>query len=323
MGNLQRGSRLTPFRIVLIYALVGSLWILFSDVLVSQIFSDSHMFAFISILKGWLYVAITSLLLYWLILRYEAGRKKAAESEIEKEAAEAASKAKSEFLAHMSHELRTPLNSILGFSELLRDNPANIIDAAAQNKYAGIIYESGHHILSLINDVLDLAKIEAGKMELYYERFAARELIEGSLALFLESAATRGITINTDMDKAPDMIEGDKIRIKQVLFNLLSNAMKFTPDGGSIDVCARTTDSGFIEFSVTDTGIGISVSGQEKLFQPFRQLDSPDAAKVAGTGLGLSICKNIVELHGGRIWIESEVGKGSRFSFTIPAPKGN
>ena len=246
-------------------------------------------------------------------------RKKAVEAEIAKEAAEAASRAKSEFLSHMSHELRTPLNSILGFSELLRDIPPSDNDTV--QRYAGLIYESGNHILSLINDVLDLSKIEAGKLELKIEKFRVHELIIGSIDIFLEAASKRGIKINTNIDKAPDIMEGDKIRIKQVLFNLIGNSMKFTPDGGAIIVSAGETKPGFIKFSVTDTGIGISTEDQKKLFQPFCQLDNSDTKKFAGTGLGLSICRKIVELHGGRIWIESEVGKGSAFIFTIPAAR--
>ena len=319
MRRLERGSRLTPFRIALIYALVGSSWILFSDMLLSEISLDAHTVALISIVKGCLYVAVTSLLLYWLVSRYAAWSKKAIQAEIAKEAAEAASRAKSEFLAHMSHELRTPLTSILGFSDLLRDIAPSDHDTV--QRYAGLIYESGNHILSLINDVLDLSKIEAGKLELKIEKFQVHELITGSLDIFLEEASKRGIKINTDIDKAPDIMEGDKIRIRQVLFNLIGNSMKFTPDGGAITVSAGKTDSGFIKFSVTDTGIGIAGEDQKKLFRPFSQLDTPDTKRFAGTGLGLSICRKIVELHGGRIWLESEVGRGTVFIFKLPAAR--
>ncbi len=319
MRRLHRGSSLTPFRIALIYAFLGSSWILFSDMLLSEISLDVHTVALISMLKGCLYVAVTSLLLYWLVSRYAAWSKKAVQVEIAKEAAEAASSAKSEFLAHMSHELRTPLNSILGFSEFLRDITPS--DNSTVQKYASLIYESGNHILSLINDILDLSKIEAGKLELKIETFQVHELIVGSLDMFLEAASKRGIKMNTDIDKAPDIMEGDKIRIKQVLFNLIGNSMKFTPDGGAILVSAGETKSGFIKFSVTDTGIGISEEDQKKLFQPFRQLDTTDTNNFAGTGLGLSICRKIIELHGGRIWIESEVGRGSTFIFTIPVAR--
>jgi signal transduction histidine kinase len=316
VSELQNSSRLTPFRIVLIYALVGSAWILFSDILVSGISYNTQMFAVISIAKGWLYVAITSLLLYWLIRRYEAGRKKAVEIEIAKETAEAASRAKSDFLAYMSHELRTPLNSILGFSELLRNIPQN--DPELIKRYAGLIYESGDHILSLISDVLDMSKIEAGKLELKIERCEVRELIASCLNLFSETADKRGLKIAVDMDKEAQSVTGDRIRIKQVLFNLVGNALKFSPDGGKISVGVKMTNGGFIEFSVTDTGSGISAEDRRKLFQPFNQLESADYKNIKGTGLGLSISKNIVEMHGGKIWVESEVGEGSTFFFTIP-----
>ncbi len=186
--------------------------------LLSEISLDTHTVTVISIVKGCLYVAVTSLLLCWLVSRYAAWSKKANQAEIAKEAAETASRAKSEFLAHMSHELRTPLTSILGFSDLLRDISPSDNDTV--QRYAGIIYESGNHILSLINDILDLSKIEAGRPELKIEKFHVHELIIGSLAIFLEEASKRGMQINTDIHKAPDIMEGDKIRIRYCLILL-------------------------------------------------------------------------------------------------------
>ncbi|HMK55567.1 MAG TPA: ATP-binding protein [Dissulfurispiraceae bacterium] len=314
MHGQQRGGSLTPFRIALIYALVGSLWILFSDLLVSQISFDTRIFAILSILKGWCYVATTSLLLYWLVSRYAVSSRKAAEAEIARESAEAANKAKSDFIAQISHELRTPLNSIIGFSEFLIESYSNTLEAA-QKEYINNIHESGIHLLNLINDILDHSKIEAGRMELRVDRFPVEEIISGSVDLLSTTASKRGISIEADMHSAPKTLNGDRLRIKQVMLNLLNNAMKFTPEGGSIVISVRTVEAA-AEFSVSDTGIGISAEDQGKLFKPFSQLGSRSSG---GTGLGLSICRSIVEMHGGRIWVESSVGKGSTFTFTIPS----
>lgn len=235
--------------------------------------------------------------------------------------AEAANRAKSEFLANMSHELRTPLNSIIGFSEVMLEGMAGTM-AEQQKEYLTDIYDSGKHLLLLIDDILDLSKVETGKMELELSEFNLKDLIEGSLVMFKEKAMKHNIKVKAEVEKGISTIIADERKIKQVMFNLLSNAMKFTPDGGSVFVRARLlkdTDSlDFIEITVEDTGIGISPDDQKRLFQPFHQLEIALSKKYPGTGLGLAICKRIVELHGGKIWVESEVGKGSRFSFVIP-----
>lgn len=239
------------------------------------------------------------------------------ELELAKQTSESANRAKSDFLANMSHELRTPLNAIIGFSEILEDGIAGPI-ADNQKELANDISTSGKHLLSLINDILDLSKVEAGKMELELGEFNLEELINGSLVMFKEKAMKHNIKIAAEVEARIGNIVADERKIKQVLYNLLSNAFKFTPDGGSVSVQARLVNGNFIEISVEDTGIGISSEDQKKLFQPFQQIDSALSRKVPGTGLGLNLCKKFVELHGGRIWIESEVGKGSRFVFVIP-----
>lgn len=239
------------------------------------------------------------------------------ELEEARNSAESASHTKSDFLTNMSHELRTPLNAILGFSEVLELGMAGPL-TDGQKEHIRDIHESGQYLLSLINDILDLSKVEAGKMELDLSEVKAGDLINSSLIMFREKAMKHNIKIGAEIEEEIGEITADERKIKQVLFNLLSNAFKFTPDGGSVRVTARM-DNDNLEISVADTGIGISEEDQKKLFQPFQQIDSGYQKKAQGTGLGLKLCKDFVELHGGRIWIESEVGKGSRFLFIIPA----
>jgi signal transduction histidine kinase len=248
-------------------------------------------------------------------------KERTSELEIARLQAEAASRAKSDFLANMSHELRTPLNAIIGFSEMMKDGMAGPL-SETQKEYLTDIWDSGRHLLSLINDILDLSKIEAGKLEFELSEFNLRELIDRSLVMFKEKAMKHNIKVKAEVEEGIENIEADERKIKQVMFNLLSNAFKFTPDGGSVSVRARRIEAGdFVEISVEDTGIGISEEDQKKLFQPFQQLETVLSKKHPGTGLGLAICKSIVELHGGRIWVESEVGKGTRFIFTIPVKR--
>jgi two-component system, NtrC family, sensor kinase len=231
---------------------------------------------------------------------------------------EAASRHKSEFLANMSHELRTPLNAIIGFSEVLVDRMFGELNEK-QDEYLKDIYASGQHLLSLINDILDLAKIEAGRMELEAADFDLPSAIDNALILVRERASRRGITLGHSIDERLGPVRGDERKVKQVLLNLLSNALKFTPEGGRIDVSAGVRD-GDAEVSVKDTGVGIAPEDQEAVFEEFRQVGTADK-KVEGTGLGLALSRKFIELHGGKIWVTSALGAGSTFTFTLPLPQ--
>jgi PAS domain S-box-containing protein len=232
-------------------------------------------------------------------------------------AAEKTNLAKSDFLANMSHELRTPLNSIIGFSEVLQDQMFGPINEK-QQEYVNNILTSGRHLLSLINDVLDLSKVESGKMELEPSAFLLRESLEASMMMLREKALKGRIALHLDIAPEADVcIAADQRKLKQILFNLLSNAVKFTHAGGTVDVSA-VRDGDFIEITVADTGMGIRAEDIPKLFQTFTQLESVYTKGFEGTGLGLALTRQLVELHGGRIWVKSEFGTGSKFSFTIP-----
>jgi signal transduction histidine kinase len=232
---------------------------------------------------------------------------------------EVASQHKSEFLANMSHELRTPLNAIIGFSEVLTERMFGELNEK-QDEYLKDIYASGQHLLSLINDILDLSKIEAGRMELELTDFDLPTALDNALTLVRERAARRSLTLQTSIDERLGEIRADERKIRQVLLNLLSNAIKFTPEGGRIEVAAAPRD-GFVEVSVSDTGVGIAPEDQEAVFEEFRQVGTA-AKKVEGTGLGLTLCRKFIELHGGRIWVKSQVGVGSTFTFTLPVLRG-
>jgi len=259
--------------------------------------------------------------------------------------AESANIAKSEFLANMSHELRTPLNAIIGFSEVILDKHFGDLNEV-QEEYLGDVLKSARHLLSLINDILDLSKIEAGKMELSLSEFNLTNLINGSLFMVKERAIKHDIQLFTDFDGIPETITADERKLKQIIFNLLSNAVKFTTDGGSVKISTRCLsfvdghwktkdgqpiclpadiadgqliEKNLLQISVQDTGIGIKEEDIERIFKPFEQADNSTSRKYEGTGLGLSLTKRLVELHGGHIWAESEgEGKGSKFSFVIP-----
>jgi two-component system, NtrC family, sensor kinase len=229
---------------------------------------------------------------------------------------EAANRHKSEFLANMSHELRTPLNAIIGFSEVLSERLFGELNDK-QSEYTDDILSSGRHLLSLINEILDLSKVEAGRMELELATFDLPLAIDNARTFVRERATKHGIRLDVTVDERLGDFTGDERKIKQVLLNLLSNAVKFTPEGGRIGIEAKQAE-GSVEISVSDTGIGIAPDDQPKIFEEFRQVGSDDAHKVEGTGLGLTLAKKFVELHGGKIWVDSEVGKGSTFSFSLP-----
>ena len=229
---------------------------------------------------------------------------------------EVATRHKSEFLANMSHELRTPLNAIIGFSEVLQERMFGEMNEK-QTEYIDDIHGSGKHLLSLINDILDLSKIEAGRMELDLATFSVPEAIGNALTLIRERALRHGIELTASIDPAVGAISADERKFKQILLNLLSNAVKFTPEGGRVVVAAQPAH-GMIEVSVTDTGIGIALEDQEAVFEEFRQVGKDYTRKAEGTGLGLALTRKFVELHGGKIRLKSEPGKGSTFTFTLP-----
>jgi signal transduction histidine kinase len=206
-------------------------------------------------------------------------------------------------------------SAIIGFSEILAEKMFGDINEK-QTEYLQDILESGRHLLSLINDILDLSKIEAGRLELELSEFDLPQAIENALILVRERASRRGIRLGSTIDPGLATIGGDERKVKQVLLNLLSNALKFTPEGGRIDVGARLHDH-VAEVSVTDTGIGIEPADQEAVFEEFRQVGTADK-KAEGTGLGLALSRKFIELHGGRIWVQSELGAGSTFTFTLP-----
>jgi signal transduction histidine kinase len=232
---------------------------------------------------------------------------------------EVASQHKSEFLANMSHELRTPLNAIIGFSEVLSERMFGELNEK-QEEYSKDIHASGQHLLSLINDILDLSKIEAGRMELELTDFHLPTAVDNALTLVRERAGRKSIALQTSLDERLGEVRADERKVRQVVLNLLSNAIKFTPEGGRIEVAAAPKD-GSVEVSVSDTGVGIAPADQEAVFEEFRQVGTA-AKKVEGTGLGLTLCRKFVELHGGRIWVKSTLGVGSTFTFTIPLRHG-
>ncbi|MBP2031309.1 signal transduction histidine kinase [Methanohalophilus levihalophilus] len=233
--------------------------------------------------------------------------------------AEAANRSKDEFLANMSHELRTPLNSIIGFSEILMlDKIGELNDR--QEKYVRNVSKSGKHLLGLINGILDISKVEAGKMELHYEEFTVPSVIDEVKMIIAPLTSEKNLKLKIDIDSHLSTIVADRIKFVQIIYNLVSNSIKFTPDRGTISIDGKL-DGKMVSISVEDTGIGISKENHDLVFQPFSQIDSAANRQYAGTGLGLALVKQFVEMHGGDIWFESEVGKGTKFTFIIPVEK--
>jgi signal transduction histidine kinase len=277
-----------------------------------------------------------------LIARDITEMKRLEEESRQRQRFEDLSRAKSAFIATMSHELRTPLNAVIGFSELLLGQGVGPL-TEKQSRYLGHIQESGKHLLDLINDILDVSRVEAGKIELARQPLPLDEAVEASLALARPQAEKAGVTLNSEIPPDLPPVPADRVRLRQILFNLMSNAIKFTPAGGSVTVSARRAsaesrgngepetrpprfvdspilgEADFLEIRVTDTGIGIKAEDIPKLFREFGQLEAGKAPEKRGTGLGLALTKKLVGLHGGQIWVESEgEGRGSTFEFTLP-----
>jgi signal transduction histidine kinase len=234
-----------------------------------------------------------------------------------KEAAEAANVAKSEFLANVSHELRTPLNAVIGFSEIMRDALMGPIDNRYR-EYAQDIHESGQHLLRLIGDVLDLSKIDAGHLDLHDEPVDLGQVLASCQRLLGERARNVGIALEIDRARDLPVIMGDPVRLKQIVLNLMSNAVKFTPEGGRVSVRAAPDADGGVVITVTDTGIGMSTAEIDVALEPFRQVDNPMSRRYEGTGLGLPLAKQLTELHGGVLEILSHPGVGTTVRVHLP-----
>jgi signal transduction histidine kinase len=235
--------------------------------------------------------------------------------------AEESNRLKSEFLATMSHELRTPLNAILGFSEILKSQLPQASSEATRAEYADSIWSSGRHLLNIVDDVLDMSKVEAGEMVLDAGVFDPVALLESCLRLIEKQAEKQGVELVSNIASELPRAYGDERRIKQVLLNLLSNAVKFTPESGRVSLWLGAAPDGMLQFSVADNGIGIAPNDIPKVLTPFGQVETTYARRFGGTGLGLPIAKSLVEMHGGILTLESALGAGTKVTFTLP-PEG-
>jgi signal transduction histidine kinase len=252
-------------------------------------------------------------------IRYSMERKRSSLQMLEaKERAELASRSKSEFLANLSHELRTPLNAIIGFAEVMEAEVMGPLGVPRYRDYARDIRNSGVHLLEIINDILDLSKIEAGKVQMHEDTVALSRVVQSCVTLIHERTKLAQVSLVCDVADDLPQIHADERKLKQVLLNLLSNAVKFTPAGGTVSVFARRVASGEIEIAVADTGIGMAEADIPKALTPFMQIDNSLSRKFGGTGLGLPLSHSFVQLHGGRMTVVSEPGRGTVVTVTLP-----
>ena len=302
------------YRIAFLYFIIGLLWILLSDTISNKLIEDKELLTIVMITKGFSYVVITSLLLFFLI------NKHVKLLYLAKEKAEESDRLKSAFLANMSHEIRTPMNGILGFAELLKDSK---LKDEEQQEYIRIIEKSGIRLLNIINDIIDISKIEAGQVEVNIVESNINNQIEFVNTFFQPEFEKRGLhhSFKNGLSSIESIINTDSEKIYAILTNLVKNAIKYT-NNGSVEfgykLVTESLDDRFLQFYVKDSGIGISKDRQKAIFERFIQADIADKLALQGAGLGLSISKAYVEILGGKIWVESEPGKGAIFYFTIP-----
>lgn len=315
----------------MIYITFGALWILFSDAALHALVADPDLESRLQTVKGWTFVLVTGALVYLLAremrrtyeienrerMRVEADLTEALRN------AEEANQAKSQFLATMSHEFRTPLNAILGFSEILRAEIFGPMEVKAYKEYAGDINRSGSLMLALVNDILDISEIEAGKRQITKEALDLPALLETCIKDFRHSAKTAGVTIALDRDSLAPTVFGDRVRVIQVVSNLLGNAIKYNKPGGRIDVSAPTLPDGAVQITVRDTGIGIPPDKLPTIAEPFAQVIADPHLTSNGKGLGLAIVNSLATAHGGTLAIESILGNGTTVTVTLPPPDGS
>lgn len=342
-GWVAGSTRRRVFFITLVYALVSVLWIYFSDQVLAMLVRDPDTMTRWSVYKGWAFVLVTSLLLLWLISRAYgalelawselrtlndtlehrvADRTRELQAAVQR--AESADRLKSAFLATMSHELRTPLNSIIGFTGVVLQGMAGPL-TPEQRKQLGMVRNSARHLLELINDVLDLSKIEAGQLQLRAEPFNLPEAIGQVVASIEPMAVSKGLAVHVDIDPALATMNSDRRRLQQIILNLLNNAVKFT-DIGRIELHAslQAAEGGQpeqVRLAVSDTGVGIREEDLGRLFQPFSQVDDGLSRQYEGTGLGLAICRRLAGLLGGCITVSSHANRGSTFTVILPLEK--
>jgi len=307
-------------RIVAVYAVASSLWIYLSDSALGLLARDPETITRLSQFKGIAFIVLSSLLLYRLISRHVQDSREAGEAlQKAKDAAEEASRAKSQFLANMSHELRTPMSGVLGMLEVVLGGKLE----TEQRDYLRTAYNSAGSLVRILNDILEMTKLEAGRITIEDKPFVLRDCVTVAADIFAAEARHKGLEFIVTVDEdLPDTVSGDSLRVQLILTNMVANAVKFTEQGKvEVHVSAGSSISGGkqdITFSVKDTGIGIPDEMKHRIFHRFSQVDDSDTRRYGGTGLGLAISKHVVELMGGTIFFESEEGKGCRFVFTVP-----